>query len=85
MYSIKTTNQFERKIKKIDKSIRGNIIEKISELKQDPYKNVKKLHGKLRGMYSLRIGEYRVIFSIDEEKNFIVLLTVGHRKRIYKE
>ena len=85
MYSIKTTNQFERKIKKIDKSIRGNIIEKISELKQDPYKNVKKLHGKLRGMYSLRIGEYRVIFSIDEEKNFIALLTVGHRKRIYKE
>jgi len=85
MYTIKTTNQFERKIKKIDKSIRGNIIEKILELKENPYENVKKLHGKLRGMYSLRIGEYRVIFSIDEEKNLIILLTVGHRKRIYKE
>jgi len=38
MYTIKTTNQFERKIKKIDKSIRGNIIEKILELKENPTK-----------------------------------------------
>ncbi len=85
MYTLKTTNQFEKKIRKIDKSVRERIIRKIKELEEDPYKNTKRLTGELRGMYSLRTGDYRVIFSLDEDKKLILLLTVGHRKSVYKD
>ncbi|MBC8526038.1 MAG: type II toxin-antitoxin system RelE/ParE family toxin [Candidatus Cloacimonetes bacterium] len=34
------------------------------------------------GSYRFRIGNYRVIFDIDEDK--LVILRVGHRKNIYR-
>ena len=78
-----TTNQFEKKIEKFDKEVRERIIKKITQLKEDPYRNTKKLHGKLKGMRSLRIGEHRVIFSLDETKCIVFLLALGHRRRVY--
>ncbi|PIU83448.1 MAG: hypothetical protein COS68_03990 [Elusimicrobia bacterium CG06_land_8_20_14_3_00_38_11] len=34
------------------------------------------------GMYRFRVGDYRVIFDVD--KNNIVILRIGHRKKIYR-
>ena len=42
---------------------------------------------KLRGYpyHRLRVGDYRVIFQIDKGKLLILILEVGHRKKIYKK
>ncbi|RLF96280.1 type II toxin-antitoxin system mRNA interferase toxin, RelE/StbE family [Thermococci archaeon] len=85
MYTIKTTNQFEKTFKKMDKETRDRIVRRITQLKENPYRNTKKLHGELQGLYSLRIGDHRAMFSLDEEKGLIILLSVGHRKSVYKE
>jgi len=85
MYTIKTTNQFEKTFKKTDKETRDRIVRRITQLKENPYKNTKKLHGELQGLYSLRVGDHRVMFSLDEEKGLIILLSVGHRKSVYRE
>jgi mRNA interferase RelE/StbE len=85
MYTIKTTNQFEKTFKKTDKETRDRIVRRITQLKENPYRNTKKLHGELQGLYSLRVGDHRVMFSLDEEKGLIILLSVGHRKSVYKE
>ena len=34
--------------------------------------------------FRLRVGDYRIIYQIDIPKNEIVLLTVGHRRDVYK-
>jgi len=85
MYTIKTTNQFEKTFKKTGKETRDRIVRRITQLKENPYKNTKKLHGELQGLYSLRVGDHRVMFSLDEEKGLIILLSVGHRKSVYRE
>jgi len=85
MYTIKTTNQFEKTFKKTDKETRDRIVRRVTQLKENPYRNTKKLHGELQGLYSLRVGDHRVMFSLDEEKGLIILLSVGHRKSVYKE
>jgi mRNA-degrading endonuclease RelE of RelBE toxin-antitoxin system len=36
----------------------------------------------MEGTHSLRIGEYRVIYLVSNDK--VILLTVGHRKSIYE-
>jgi mRNA interferase RelE/StbE len=44
-------------------------------------------HHRLMGhdRYRLRVGEYRVIYTFDAERNVIHLLAVGNRREIYRD
>lgn len=41
---------------------------------------------KLRGMqdYRLRVGEYRILYSIDDEARVVEVIAVGHRREVYR-
>lgn len=43
--------------------------------------NVKALRGEFKGLYRLRVGNYRIIFDI--EKNKITVISILHRKDAY--
>jgi mRNA interferase RelE/StbE len=55
----------------------------IRTLEINPYMG-KPLRGELAGRWSLRIGDYRVIYVIDENQKIVILYSVKHRKVIYK-
>ena len=55
----------------------------IRNLENDPYIG-RPLRGELSGKHSLRIGDYRVIYVIDEDENLVILYTVKHRKKVYR-
>ena len=42
------------------------------------------LTNKFAGFYKLRVGDWRVMYKIDWDKNYIVVYTVGHRSKAYK-
>jgi mRNA interferase RelE/StbE len=44
-------------------------------------------HHRMRGVdaYRLRVGDYRVIYEFNTERNELHLITLGHRREIYKE
>ena len=79
-YILKTTPKFEKGLRGLEKPIRDAVLEQVKALKKDPYIG-KQLHGHLKGKFSLRIGKYRVIYTIKEQ--IVILLIVGHRKKIY--
>lgn len=68
---------------KLPKSARARITQKIEELKASPH-SFKKLHGELEGLYSLRVGDHRAIYAIDENERMAIILSVAHRKKIYR-
>jgi mRNA interferase RelE/StbE len=49
-------------------------------LKTNPYAG-KPLRGEWKGVYSLRVGEYRVLYQVKGEE--VLLLVIGHRKHVY--
>ncbi len=59
------------------------LLERASELESDPYIG-KRLAGPLRGLMSLRVGEYRIIYYVEQIKNMIWLVAVGHRSSVYE-
>ncbi|MEM2971534.1 MAG: type II toxin-antitoxin system RelE/ParE family toxin [Candidatus Bathyarchaeia archaeon] len=79
-FEIRFTPRFLKNIKALDREIQIRIIREINMLKTNPYIG-KPLRGEWKGVYSLRIGDYRVLYHI--KKNQVFLLVVGHRKRIY--
>lgn len=83
-YSIKYTKEAKKKIEKLDKSIRLVIKKVIESLSSNPYKG-KPLSHELAGLYSLRTSDYRIIYRIKEKQLIIIVVTVGHRREIYKK
>ena len=55
----------------------------IEALKNDPFPegNVKKLHD---GVYRIRVGNFRIVYDVINEKLMIYVLAIGDRKEIYK-
>jgi len=70
---------FIRDLKGLDPNVRNRIIETIDEIVRNPYAGKK-----LDNFYSWRIGDYRIIYTIDKERRAVVLLWVGHRRSIYR-
>jgi mRNA-degrading endonuclease RelE of RelBE toxin-antitoxin system len=42
----------------------------------------KRLLGRLSGLFSFRVGEFRVIYSLSGNK--VIVRTVGHRREVYE-
>ena len=82
MYRVIFTQRALKDWKNLDKEIQDRIAMKLKEFAKKPFRYARKLiHPKI-GTYRFRIGDYRVIFDIDDDN--IVILRIGHRKSIYK-
>lgn len=68
---------------KLDKNVKERIKHKISELKEFPEERGKPL--KYCNFWSLRVGDYRIIYELDKSNNKVVILFIGHRKNVYDD
>ena len=48
------------------------------------YPNIKSLKGSLSGYYRYRVGDYRVIYEIDDNLNQVTVILIAHRGKIYE-
>ena len=69
-------------LKKLDKFTEERIKNKIKELSNNSELG-KPLVGRLSGLWSLRIGDYRVLYEIRRSEVLILVVKIGHRKDIY--
>ncbi|MBS1268165.1 MAG: hypothetical protein MAG458_00887 [Nitrosopumilus sp.] len=81
-YSVKITPNALRQLKKLSKTDSIQIISKIESILDDPLSHLIPLKG--GNMHRLRVGNYRVIMSVNRGLLLILVLEVGHRKNIYK-
>lgn len=84
-YQIKILSKARRSIKKLPKSVQENIKSSIRNLAENPRpNNVKKLSGN-HSLYRIRLGNYRIIYQIEDDILLIVIVMAGHRKEIYRD
>jgi len=68
---------------KLERQIKDRIIARLKDLRDKPETLGKIL--KPSGFWSLRIGDYRVIYEIDKPEKCVVVLFVGHGKKVYDD
>ena len=73
----------DKQMRKLDKKTRKRIYEKVGSIRNNPYAFAKRLFG--MDLYSLRVGDYRVIMNIRKNVMTIFIIRVGLRKGIYKK
>ena len=80
-YKIQIQRNAQKSLAKITEPFQSKIIDRIFNLQNDPYYNSKKLVG--RDAYRIRVGNYRVIYEINNTELIVLVVTIGHRRDIY--
>lgn len=83
-YSIVFANSAKRQFDKLPRGAQqrlGNVIEQLANDPRPP--GMVKLSGE-DGLYRVRSGDYRVIYQIQDGRCLILVLTVGHRREVYR-
>ena len=82
-YAIFIERYAQKQIMKLDKKVIPVIKTAIASLADNPWPyGYKKLKGE--DAYRIRVGDYRIIYEIDNNKIIVTVVSVGHRKNIYK-
>ncbi len=82
MYEVIILPKAERQLSKLNRPLQERILNTFERIKFRPFHFVKRKQGTPH--YILRIGEYRAILNIKRNKLLVLVIEVGHRKKIYK-
>ena len=83
MYKVELRRRAQRALDKLPKTDFQAIVEAIKELAQMPRpRGVEKV--KNTGLWRIRQGDYRIIYAIDDSRQTIIIVRVGHRREIYR-
>ncbi len=85
MYEIVISKSAAKDLRKLPSNWQKRILDKIKLLAENPYarnNNVKRLAG--TDSYRLRIGDYRVIYQVDDDTIIITVLNIGPRGGVYQ-
>ena len=85
VYNVIYADAIEKDLRKIDKQTVKRLLAKIETmLVLDPYHAGLPLKGLHKGLWRYRVGDFRIIYKIIENKIIILVLRIDHRKNIYK-
>lgn len=85
-YRVETTSRFDKEFKKLDRYTQRMIkawIDKYLEGCADPRLHGKGLSSNRSGQWRYRIGDYRLICQIEDDRLVILALNIGHRREVY--
>jgi len=72
-----------KELGKIENTAKARIVERLRDLKDNPERVGKALRHS--NFWSLRVGDYRAIYEIDRTRRQVIVLFVGHRKKVYDD
>ena len=81
-YSLNIYKRLPKEIKKFPGKRQNLIKNALRNIKKNPYR-AKKLKGEYDGLYSYRVGSYRIVYEIDKKKASVTIIDVEDRKDIY--
>lgn len=84
LYTVEIDETVERSLRRVPKNMVGRIRDAIDGLADDPRpRAAKALQGNLKGKLRLRVGDYRIIYSVHDNIVTVRVLDVGQRGGIY--
>ncbi len=83
-YQVEFSRQTLRQLEALPQQVQQRIVSRTESLAVDPRPTgVKKLKG-AESQYRLRVGDYRIVYEIQDAILLIILLRIGHRSNVYR-
>lgn len=84
MYKIQYRRSVEKQLRKLSPSVRKQVFKRINILATNPRPDgVTKLQGG-DSAYRIRLGDYRIIYQIIDDKLIVEVIRIGHRSDVYR-
>ena len=85
-YQIKFTDSARKEFQRLPDKIQGRVVEALSFLAENPFSDllrIKKLSG-VDELYRIRIGDYRLVYTVEAAELILILIKIGHRREVYR-
>lgn len=83
-YTLKIARSAEKELDRLPRAARESVADRILSLENTPRPiGVKKLQGR-ESSYRLRVGDYRVLYTISDQDRVMTIYAVGHRREVYR-
>jgi len=83
MYKVELRRKAQRNLDRLPRDDFNAVLEAVRNLISTPRpKGVEKI--KSAGLWRIRRGDYRIVYSIDDDRKTITILRIGHRREIYR-
>jgi mRNA interferase RelE/StbE len=84
MYAIEFVKSADRALQDLPDEIQRRIVRAVEALATDPrHRGSVKLSGE-ENLWRIRVGQYRVVYTIDDDKLVVLVVRVAHRKDVYR-
>ena len=87
-WTVEISDVAERQIRKLDRPIQKRILDWLGD-RIEGCKNPRHFGEPLKGDYAnfwrYRVGDYRILCDVQDEILVVLVLTIGHRRRVYRQ
>jgi len=74
-----------RQLRTFPRNVQRRLLTAIDLLAENPRPpKCKALRGRLKSLYRVRTGDYRIVYQVHDRRLLICILTVAHRKNVYR-
>jgi mRNA interferase RelE/StbE len=85
VWKVEIERKAQKSLKKIPDPYKTNLIEQIDHLTSDPRpKGCTKLKGSSPELWRVRVGTYRIVYQIKDDKLLVLIIRIGHRSDVYE-
>lgn len=82
-YEVELSKRAAKELRKLDRRIQERLLMAMALLRENPRPPVVKSLTGYPGYLRVRVGDYRIVYTVDDGRLIILVLTVGHRRRVY--
>jgi mRNA interferase RelE/StbE len=84
-FVVELTPAAQRQLRRLDRLVRRRVAARIDKLSSDPRPpGVTRLQATARlPLYRVRVGDYRIIYLVEDEKLLVIIIRIGHRSEVY--
>jgi len=82
-YAVYLKRSAEKELDRLPIEVHDRVIKQLISLRDNPRPHgMKKLHG--REGCRIRVGDYRILYVIDDKENKLEIISIAHRKEVYR-
>jgi mRNA interferase RelE/StbE len=79
---LRLTRRRRNDLKELPKTVRAAVLETLTSIGAEPERAGRELVGRLKGLWSARVGNYRVLYTIEDE--VVIVRAIRHRAVAYR-
>lgn len=74
----------ERSLRRVDRPVQRRLLDAIAALEVDPRPHGAKALQGPEGLLRIRVGDYRVVYRVEDDELVVLVIALGHRREVYR-